>query len=55
MTEWPDKLFDLIFFPSMDKKLNDLAELAEDEEWEYQEVSNDSRHKPILFNYLYLA
>jgi hypothetical protein len=51
MPEWPERLFDLIFFPAMDEKLDELARLAEDEEWEYQN-SNDSHHKPILFNYL---
>lgn len=52
MTEnWPDRLYDLIYFQNMDDKLDELSELAEDESWDYQNTQ-DSHHKPILFNYL---
>jgi len=51
MNNWPEKLFDLIYIPRMDEKLNELAELAENENWEYQNTQ-DSHHLPILFNYL---
>ena len=36
----------------MDQKLDELAELADDEVWEYQKPTSENHHKPILFNYL---
>lgn len=51
MIDWPEKLFDLIFFPAMDTKLNELALMAEPENWDYQNTSS-VHNKPILFNYL---
>src|SRR5580658_1982345 len=48
---WPEALRELIFFPHMDEKLDDLAALAEPETWDYQHTPSD-HNKPILFNYL---
>lgn len=51
MDNWPERLFDLIFFPDMDEKLEELKVLAEPENWEYQNTS-DNHSLPILYNYL---
>ncbi|BCN93243.1 hypothetical protein THMIRHAM_10280 [Thiomicrorhabdus immobilis] len=51
MAIWPDRLFDLIYFPVMDDKLDELAALAEPESWDYQNTES-TRHKPVLFNYI---
>jgi hypothetical protein len=48
---WPPRLFDLAYFPAMDDKLDDLADLAEPESWDYQHTPTE-HHKPILYNYL---
>lgn len=48
---WPDNLFDLIFFPHMDDRLDELAGLAEREEWDYHHAETEHQ-KPILYNYL---
>lgn len=48
---FPEKLFDLIYFPSFDSNLDDLAKLAEPETWDYQ-VTPSPKNKPILSNYL---
>jgi hypothetical protein len=47
---WPDNLFDLIFFPHMDDRLDELAGLAEPEEWDYHHAETEHQ-KPILYNY----
>jgi hypothetical protein len=49
---WPESLFELPFIPNIEEKLNDLALLAESEEWEYQNTDSDYK-KPILYNYLH--
>ena len=51
MSNWPERLFDLIYFPVMEEKLDELAEIAEPEDWEYQHTPTE-HHKPVLFNYL---
>lgn len=51
MAIWPDRLFDLIYIPVMDDKLDELAELAEYESWDYQNTPS-TRNKPVLFNYI---
>ena len=51
MSTWPERLFDLVFIPDMDQKLDELASLAEPEDWDYQNTATD-HHKPVLFNYL---
>src|SRR5216684_1537413 len=48
---WPNELFDLVFIPHMDDRLDELADLAEPEEWDYQRTPTQYR-KPILHNYL---
>jgi hypothetical protein len=48
---WPENLFDLVFVPNMDGRLDELAALAEPEEWDYQRTETEY-NKPILYNYL---
>jgi hypothetical protein len=48
---WPQDLFDLVFIPHMDGRLDELAAMAEAEEWDYQRTQTQ-HNKPILFNYL---
>jgi len=40
-----------MFIPHMDDCLNELAALAEPEEWDYHRTETDNQ-KPILYNYL---
>lgn len=49
--QYPEKLFDLVYFNEMDKKLDILASLAETEDWDYQ-LTQTTQNKPVLFNYL---
>ena len=49
--EHPEKLFDLVYFHEMDKKLDELSSLAEKENWDYQ-YTKTNQNKPVLFNYL---
>jgi hypothetical protein len=51
MTTWPDKLFDLIYIPATNDKLDELSGLAETECWDYQNTPG-THYKPILFNYI---
>jgi hypothetical protein len=51
MTTWPDELFNLIFFPHRDEKLDDLAASAEPEEWDCRHVAGSFK-KSVLYNYL---
>lgn len=48
---WPEDLFDLVFIPHMDQRLDELSTLAEPEDWSYKNVPND-HSKPVLYNYL---
>ena len=48
---WPEALFDLMFIPNMDDRLDELARLAEPEVWDYQRTPSTHR-KPILHNYI---
>jgi hypothetical protein len=48
---WPEDLFDLVFFPRRDEKIDALATAAEAEDWDYRHTTSDF-NKPILFNYL---
>ena len=49
---WPESLFDLIFIPHIDDRLEELAGLAEKEEWSYHRTHSDHL-KPILYNYIH--
>ena len=51
MNVWPPELFDFSFINNIDQRIDELAELAEDESWDYQSTLSD-RNKPVLFNYL---
>jgi len=51
MSTWPDKLFDFAWVPEFNNRLAELAELAEDEDWEYHHTESDHA-RPILFNYV---
>ena len=48
---WPEDLFDLVFIPHMDQRLDELAVLAEPEDWSYKN-SGGSHVRPVLYNYL---
>src|SRR5687767_9506236 len=48
---WPEDLFELVFMPHINERLDDLAGLAEGEEWDYRQTPTE-HHKPILFNYV---
>ena len=48
---FPNELFDFAFFPFREDALNDLAGMAEDESWDYENTPSPNAH-PILFNYL---
>lgn len=48
---WPEDLWDFGFFPERDKRLRELAELVEPEDWTYKYTASDHEY-PILFNYL---
>jgi hypothetical protein len=49
---YPNRLFELIYFPEFDHKLDELASLAEEESWEYTK-SSSKHNKPILYNYIH--
>jgi hypothetical protein len=48
---WPEALFDLIFIPNLEDRLEELETLAEPEEWNYQRTATE-HPRPILYNYL---
>ena len=48
---YPNKLMDLIYFPKIQDNINELACLAEREEWNYA-ITPTKTDKPILHNYL---
>jgi len=43
-------MFELVFIPHRNEKLDDLAAMAEQEDWGYREANE--HHKPVLYNYL---
>ena len=47
----PEMLHEFALIPKMDEKLDELAELVEPEDWDYQRTASARPH-PILFNYL---
>lgn len=51
MSTWPAEFFDFAFLLNLESKLDELAALAEAEDWDYQTTTSD-KHKPILLNYL---
>src|SRR5262249_4745049 len=48
---WPEDVFDLVFIPHTDERLDALAVVAEPEEWDYRHTTTDHK-KPILYNYV---
>jgi hypothetical protein len=51
MNTWPEDLFDFCFMPDIGDRLSDLADEAENEDWEYHKT--DSQYpRPILHNYV---
>lgn len=48
---WKEELFDFAFIPVIKDRLEELAEMAETEDWEYQHVESEYP-KSILYNYL---
>jgi len=51
MPTWADELQDFAFLPNINQTLDNLANLAEVEDWEYLN-SSTTHHKPVLINYL---
>lgn len=51
MTTWPEELFDFAFIPDTNTRLDELAQAAEQEDWDYHN-SPSQHHHPILFNYI---
>lgn len=51
MNVWPNDLFDFAFINNMDDRIQDLADLAEQEEWNYIDTPS-GRPNIILHNYL---
>ncbi|MBD2425894.1 DUF3825 domain-containing protein [Phormidium sp. FACHB-1136] len=50
---WPEELFDFAYFPNINELLQELAEEAEPEDWEYKNTSSHGGYElPILFNYI---
>lgn len=47
----PELLHDFALVPRLEEKIEELAQLAEPEDWEYQNTSSD-HPKPVLRNYL---
>ena len=45
-------LFEFAFIPNIDERLEKLAELAEHEEWAYQNTQSE-HERPILYNYIH--
>jgi hypothetical protein len=53
MQAWPNDLFDFAWFPDRDSQFKELAQLSEDEDWEYHNSENPGGYEaPILFNYI---
>lgn len=48
---WPDEIAKLVFMPKRNERLDELAALAEPEDWDYRNTLTEF-HKPVLFNYL---
>ena len=48
---WPDDLFDFAYIPAMNGKLEELALMADHEDWDYKHT--ESTHtKPILYHFI---
>jgi hypothetical protein len=48
---WPEEFFDFAYIAATDDRLQELADLAEPEDWTYQHAQSDHPY-PILFNYI---
>lgn len=51
MAVFPADLFDFAFIHNFEQRLDTLADMAEEEPWDYQSTATEY-HKPILYNYL---
>ncbi|WP_207264428.1 DUF3825 domain-containing protein [Desulfovibrio sp. Huiquan2017] len=51
MAAFPEILFDFAFFPRFDENIDQLSELAETEDWGYQNTESDYA-LPVLRNYV---
>jgi hypothetical protein len=49
---WPKEFFDFAYIPEIDKKLETLAQMAEDEDWSYQHTTSEHPF-PVLYNYMH--
>ena len=50
-TDFPDKLFSFAYMQYMDANIQELAELAEPEDWKYRNTISD-HELPVLYNYI---
>lgn len=48
---WPEDLWDFAFFPERDGRLQELANLAEPEDWSYKYTATEHEY-PVLYNYV---
>lgn len=51
MKKWPQSIFEFAYIPDVDLKLQDLAKLAESEDWTYKK-SESEYPLPVLFSYI---
>ncbi len=51
MNSWPEDFFSFAFVPDSSNKFEELAQMAEDEDWGYHNTPS-SYARPILFNYI---
>lgn len=51
-TDFPELFFDWAYIPSFQRVIQDLSNLAEREDWQYQKNPSTSSAYPILENYL---
>ena len=51
MPTWPEDLYDFAFIPDPSDRLSELAESAEEEDWEYHNTTS-AYSRPILYNYV---
>ena len=49
--DFPENLHEFALIPRFEEKVNELADMAEDEDWDYHNTPTDIQ-KPILHNYI---
>jgi hypothetical protein len=51
MPTWPEDLFQFAFVPEPNDRMAELAELSEEEDWDYHNTPTP-HPRPILYNYV---